>query len=164
MASAGYEEAFFYAKGEYQEHLVSKVSQHLDLQSSPEAVRLVDLGGGTGNFTQALVDFNCLKQRPLCVDPFQEMLDRAVGHPSVDTCCRGAVEFSQEADRRYDRVLLKEMVHHVPEEQLSVLYAGLARQLTPGGVVLTCTRPQEVDYPLFAAARQVRLTYGCPLL
>jgi len=52
----------------------------------------------------------------------------------------------------------------VPEEQLSVLYAGLARQLTPGGVVLTCTRPQEVDYPLFAAARQVRLTYGCPLL
>jgi hypothetical protein len=58
----------------------------------------------------------------------------------------------------------QEMVHHVPEEQLSVLYAGLARQLTPGGVVLTCTRPQEVDYPLFAAARQVRLTYGCPLL
>jgi len=37
MASAGYEEAFFYAKGEYQEHLVSKVSQHLDLQSSEEA-------------------------------------------------------------------------------------------------------------------------------
>jgi hypothetical protein len=45
----------------------------------------------------------------------------------------------------------------VAEEQLSVLYAGLARQLTPGGVALTCTRPQEVDYPLFTAARQVRL-------
>lgn len=48
------------------------------------------------------------------------------------------------------------MVHHVAEEQLSALYAGLARQLTPGGVALTCTRPQEVDYPLFTAARKVR--------
>lgn len=73
----------------------------------PEAVRLVDLGGGTGNFTQALVDFNALEQRPLCVDPFQDMLNRAVGYPAVDTCCCGAVEFAQQVDRQYDRVLLK---------------------------------------------------------
>jgi predicted TPR repeat methyltransferase len=72
-----------------------------------EAVRLVDLGGGTGNFTQALVDANALQQRPLCVDPYQEMLDQATSYPAVDTYCRGAVEFADEADRSYDRVLLK---------------------------------------------------------
>ena len=35
------------------------------------------------------------------------------------------------------------------------MFAGILRQLTPGGIVLTVTRPQEVDYPLFEAARQV---------
>jgi hypothetical protein len=30
----------------------------------------------------------------------------------------------------------------VPEEQLAAMYAGLGRQLAPGGVMLTCTRPQ----------------------
>eukprot|EP00976_Prorocentrum_cordatum_P062802 1176865-Prorocentrum_minimum.AAC.1 len=36
------------------------------------------------------------------------------------------------------------------------MFAGILRQLSPGGVALTVTRPQEVDYPLFEAARQVR--------
>lgn len=33
MVGTGYEDAFFYARGEYQEHLVQQVSQHLDLES-----------------------------------------------------------------------------------------------------------------------------------
>lgn len=39
----------------------------------------------------------------------------------------------------------------MPAEQLAALCTGLGRQLTPGGV----GGPQEVDYPLFTAARQV---------
>jgi hypothetical protein len=98
-------------------------------------VRLVDLGGGTGNFTQALVDFNALQQRPLCVDPFQEMLDRAVGYPAVDTCCCGAVEFAQQVDRTYDRVLLK-VRRRRPTRRL--LFEGGARGLLSFADVISC--------------------------
>jgi len=155
--AAGYMHAFFYAKGAYQEHLVEKVSRHLSFDQSPgpESIRLVDSGGGTGNFTQALCDVNKLVHKALCVDPFQEMLDQATPYTSVQTLCLGAVEFAQEEDQVYDRLLLKEVVHHLPDKEMPAMFAGILRQLTPGGIVLTVTRPQEVDYPLFEAARQV---------
>ena len=55
----------------------------------------------------------------------------------------------------YTHVLLKELVHHIPEDQVATMYAGLAAQLAPGGRAVTITRPQEVDYPLFRRAREV---------
>lgn len=56
---------------------------------------------------QALRDHCQLTSRPLCVDPFQAMLDQAKDFPHVDTLCQGAVEFAQDATRKYDRALLK---------------------------------------------------------
>jgi len=57
----------------------------------------------------------------------------------------------------YDVVLLKEVVHHIPEREVGALYAGLHAQLAAGGLALTITRPQllDHDYPLFHAAREV---------
>jgi hypothetical protein len=68
-----------------------------------------------------------------------------------------AVEFSQlpPADMSYTHVLLKELVHHIPEGDVPPMYSGLYRQLVPGGLAVTITRPQEVDYPLFSRAREV---------
>ena len=68
-----------------------------------------------------------------------------------------AVAFAQlpPAEMSYSRVLLKEVVHHIPPADVPALYAGLAAQLAPGGVAVTITRPQEVGYPLFARAREV---------
>eukprot|EP00240_Pyramimonas_obovata_P016149 CAMPEP_0118931002 /NCGR_PEP_ID=MMETSP1169-20130426/7497_1 /TAXON_ID=36882 /ORGANISM="Pyramimonas obovata, Strain CCMP722" /LENGTH=295 /DNA_ID=CAMNT_0006873447 /DNA_START=31 /DNA_END=915 /DNA_ORIENTATION=+ len=155
--AAGYEDAFFYAAGAYQDHLLEKVSLHLRFNGrpGPKKLRFVDLGGGTGNFTQALCDAHKLMRKAICVDPFQEMLDQATPYTSVETLCLGAVEFAQEENQVYDRVLLKEVVHHVPDAEVPGMYSGLFKQLTPGGIALTVTRPQEVDYPLFEAARQV---------
>lgn len=56
---------------------------------------------------------------------------------------------------RYSHVLLKELVHHIPAADVPAMYAGLHRQLAPGGVAVTITRPQQVDYPLFRRAREV---------
>jgi len=39
----------------------------------------VDLGGGTGNFTQALAEASGSQQRVLCVDAFAEMLQKVSG-------------------------------------------------------------------------------------
>jgi hypothetical protein len=77
-----------------------------------------------------------------------------------------AVEFAQlpPSSMRYSHVLLKELVHHIPEGQVPALYAGLYRQLVPGGTAVTITRPQEVDYPLFSRAREVRRQRACWML
>ena len=37
---------------------------------------IVDLGGGTGNFTQALAEAAGCRRRVLCVDAFAEMLQK----------------------------------------------------------------------------------------
>lgn len=54
-----------------------------------------------------------------------------------------------------DCVLLKEVIHHIPQPQWSPLFRGLHHQLAPGGVVVIITRPQEVEYPLFARAAEI---------
>lgn len=57
---------------------------------------IVDLGGGTGNFTQALADASGARRRVLCVDAFAEMLQKVQGWPlraalaaaQGSPCCR----------------------------------------------------------------------------
>ena len=86
------------------------------------------------------------------------MLAVAAGRPGVVPREQDAVAFAAATDAQafgYHRVLLKELVHHIPESDAAAMYAGLARQLAPGGLCVTVTRPQEVDYPLWGAARAV---------
>lgn len=148
--SAAYEEAFFYASGPYQDWLLSTVLEHLRLEESP-ALRLADVGGGTGNFTAELCAAAQLVEPALCVDNSPEMLELAAARPRLAPLCLDAVAFARREPEAplLDRVLLKEVVHHIPEADVPALYAGLAAQLAAKGVVLTVTRPQEVDYPLF---------------
>lgn len=132
---------------------------HLRLSESPETLRLADVGAGTGNFTAALARAAKLALPPLCVDFSDDMLAlaRRSAAPPLETLCLDAVAFSKvsPAEQGYDRLLLKEVVHHIPEPEVDGMYAGFFAQLRPGGVAVTVTRPQEVDYPLFKAARAV---------
>ena len=119
---------------------------------------MVDLGGGTGNFTAALAAAAALTAPVLCVDNSAPMLAVAAGRAGVIPREQDAVAFARSTDAQsqgYDRVLLKELVHHIPEADAAAMYAGLAAQLAPGGLCVTVTRPQEVEYPLWAAARAV---------
>ncbi|KAK3251015.1 hypothetical protein CYMTET_39645, partial [Cymbomonas tetramitiformis] len=134
VAASAYEEAFFYSTGPYQEHLLDRIESHLALDQSPgrASVRVVDLGGGTGNFTQAMFEKYQLNEKLLCVDKYQEMLDTAVAnnYSGVNTLCADAVDFSQDNSIKYDRILLKEIVHHVPNEDIPKMFGGIFSQLT----------------------------------
>ena len=55
----------------------------------------------------------------------------------------------------YDRILLKEIIHHIPETQFSTLFKGIFQQLSSEGILLIITRPQTVNYPLFTRAREI---------
>ena len=83
------------------------------------------------------------------------MLKAAAQLDGVVAVCSGGVEFAQDTARSYDRALIKEVVHHIPDEALAAMYAGIFAQLSPGGVCLTATRPCVVQYPFFDAAMQV---------
>ncbi len=41
----------------------------------------MDIGGGTGNFTQALGEAAQARRRVLCIDPFPEMLAQVLLSP-----------------------------------------------------------------------------------
>ena len=56
----------------------------------------------------------------------------------------------------YTHVLFKEMIHHVPHEQLEVIFAKLKGKLEAGGLALIVTRNQLYqDFPLPADVRYV---------
>ncbi|KAL4448274.1 hypothetical protein ABPG75_005493 [Micractinium tetrahymenae] len=155
--AATYESAFFYSSIEYRDWVMGHLLDHFRLPD--QEAEIVDLGGGTGNFTQALAEAAQVRRRVLCVDAFAEMLEKARAHPRVEAMLLDAVAFAslpaEQLGGRYSHVLLKELVHHIPEEQIPALYSGLFSQLAPGGCAVTITRPQEVDYPLFRRAREI---------
>ena len=77
----------------------------------------MDLGGGTGNFWE---EYPPDHRRVLCVDSSREMLMKAVEQRRVEPMLADAAGFATLPPSQivYDRVLLKELVHHLPPEQI----------------------------------------------
>lgn len=150
----GYQDAFFYTDGsDYNTWYVEVVTEALALSSQD---KLVDIGGGTGNFTAALAEHSGLRQKPLNVEPFEEMVKKSP--PSLDTLQLDAHAFATDAkaNHSYDRLLMKEVVHHIEADKLGETFTGICSQLKPGGRVLIVTRPsKDIEYPFFKAAYEV---------
>ena len=148
-----YSSAFFYEQGgAYETWQLAQTSARL--RAAPHHA-LVDLGGGQGRFAQLLHARCALRADVLCVDPSEAMLREAEGRPGVRVRRQDAAGFAARADEAYDRVLLKEIVHHLGATERRAMYADLHARLPPGGLVVTATRPHEPPYPFFEAASDV---------
>ena len=160
---AVYDTAPFYAPGPYEAWLLAACRERLALTSTQT---LADIGGGSGAFAAKLKQATDARWLSV-VEPSAEMLAGAKSDPAVDLAlCAGALEWAQEdhvegdgstAPIRYDRVLLKEVVHHFEASDRPRLFSELrTRRLADSGRVLIVTRPQRnIDYPLWEAAREV---------
>lgn len=147
-------QVFYDLKGPLVQWQLEQVLSKLSLGAG---TRLVDIGGGTGIFTLELV------QRSGCsavlVEPAPEMIKQAeereggAGMRCVCDSLQGFLASSSGSDERFDRVMLKEVAHHIPEDERTEAFTGLAALLEPGGKLLILTRPHNPDYPLFTAAR-----------
>jgi len=126
--------------------LTAKMVRMLDLRPTD---RLVDLGCGTAIYSADVLEQVPLRQPVTGVDPFPEMLERIPDGVRVTPLCMGAVEFS-ELPGEYDKVLVKEAVHHVTDRP--ALFRNLHRRLPPGGILLLVHVPPRLDYPLFEKA------------
>lgn len=117
---------------------------------------LVDLGGGTGMYSLDIVDQVPLHNPVIVVDPFPQMLQQIPADAPAERVAEDALVFSEQP-REYDKVLIKEAVHHVEERER--LFGNLYRRLRPGGRVLLVHVPPELDYPLFQAALERSLSW-----
>ena len=91
-----------------------------------------------------------------CADPSPAMLaqvpasDRVIPvQASAEDLAAGRASLPHD---RYDAILLKESLHHVPAHDRPVVITGLTRLLAPGGRILVVMLPARISYPLFPEA------------
>ena len=161
-STSSYEDGFFSSEGIYMDYLCQLTVDAL----KPAAGRLLlDVGGGTGNFTRRLV----AKQpgyEAVVIDPFLENSD-TTQTSRVKFVKAPAESFAKPENvwwrKGYHQVLIKEAIHHVESKDRIATYHGIRKDLEESGDgktadyprVLIITRPQQVDYPMWDAAREV---------
>lgn len=143
--SENYDDFLFYSP-EFVRCLSEKMVEHLRLEEDDV---LVDLGGGTGMYSKDILEQVKLRHPVVVVDPFKEMLAAAESHPGLRCVAADALEFS-ELPETYDKVLMKEAVHHVDDKDR--LFQNLFARLPSGGILLLVHVPPDIQYPLFAKA------------
>lgn len=144
---------FLHYSTDFVRRLTSLMVEKLSLQEDDV---LVDLGCGTGMYSVDLLEQVPLRHPVIGVDPFEEMLAHIPEEAAITPVADDALSFS-ERPGSYDKILMKEAVHHVDERER--LFANLYERLTPGGILLLVHVPPWVEYPLFSAALERCLTW-----
>jgi len=153
-----YHSAWFYAKDSpYERWQIEVVTKALEGVASREKGIFVDIGGGTGRFTDLVRKELQLEQPALCVDFSKDMLAQAGAIEGVKPVLADAVKFAESVQPSMHHIyLLKEVVHHVRDEDLGIFFSGLSRGLAQGGTCLIVTRPHsDIDYPFMKKAIEV---------
>lgn len=164
-SDSSYESAYFYSPGEYTTYLCNLVETRLGLKGIDQRRKLLDVGGGTGNFTRMLVDNNDGLEA-VVIEPFLQKSD-VIEDDKLRFVQDNAERFATEDDvwwrKGFHQVLMKEVVHHLDPSDRVKIYEGILRDLrksgetsSPNPSILIVTRPQiEIDYPLWSEARKV---------
>lgn len=156
-SSESYESAYFYSHGAYTEHLRRIVVKKLGLEAETKR-RLLDIGGGTGNFTESIVE-KSPEVEAVVVDPFLEMEQDTKQVKFAKAPAEAFARPSGEWWRKdYHQVLMKEVVHHLNNR--APIFRGILEDLpdkpSADPNILIITRPQvDIDYPLWDEAREV---------
>jgi cyclopropane fatty-acyl-phospholipid synthase-like methyltransferase len=160
-----YESAFFYEEGSYTKYLCDHVVGKMHLKGVKPRT-LLDVGGGTGNFTRMLTK-DAVGIRAIVVDPFMQESSRQEGE-ELQFVKASAEEFMNEKFDPYDQwwrkgfsqVLMKEVIHHFKDSERTKIFKGMLHGLADSSAkvpsLLIITRPQhDIDYPLWQEAREV---------
>jgi SAM-dependent methyltransferase len=138
---------FWYFSEQYQNSMLDNIIELLQLGNGDV---LADLGGGTGAYTRLLLETANLS-KAYCIEPSRNMFLEAQKIPVIESMCVDASGF-MGLDLPFTKVLLKEVVHHIPSRE--VLWHYLREKLPAEGRILIVTRPQDNALPLFEKAMQ----------
>jgi ubiquinone/menaquinone biosynthesis C-methylase UbiE len=140
-----YDEYYRYSDG-YVNYFTDKIVEDLAIKKNET---IVEVGSGTGIFAKEI-----LKKIPslhmICVDNSAIMLNRNKDE-RIMQICEDAVAFSRE-NIAYDKVYMKEFIHHISRENRLNLFRGLYSQLKNNGSLLILVEPGRLNYPLFDEA------------
>lgn len=140
-----YDDLWSYSE-DYLRFMGLKIIEYLHLTSTDS---LVDLGCGTGLFTQSISKQIQLNNPIICVDPSQEMLSQIPLTPQYQIKAADAITFVSETSG-YNKVYMKEAIHHIDDQEL--LFSSLFQSLNSSGVFLLILLPPTIEYPLFNKA------------
>ena len=111
---------------------------------------LIDLAGGTGFFSSFIHEKVGLNNKVICIDTCKEMIEKAKNYDNILTMCESASLFSHKKKMKYDKIFIKEAVHHF--ENRTEIFTRIYNQLNINGIICILTRPQNPEFPFFKAA------------
>lgn len=147
-----FEDKWFFDK-DYFGNLCQIIYKHLDFNDGNS---FLDLGCGTGNFDQALLNLAKSKSTELKlpfygVDLSKEMLEkynsRGENFKGTQSCIS---EYIASGHFKFNKILLKEVIHHINNRE--VFFKELGESLEEGGHALVLTRPKKLNFPFFKKA------------
>ncbi|MGB1204370.1 MAG: SAM-dependent methyltransferase [Chitinophagales bacterium] len=137
-------------------HEAWKLEQVIKKFQLQPADKVCDLGGGPGNFAMQIHQKAQLSNSVLVVDICKQFVEQAAQLPNVESLHTDAFSFARTPNETlFDKILIKEMIHHLDEERLHLFFKNIRQLLSPNGQLLILTRPQKVPhFPFFEAARK----------
>ena len=121
---------------------------------------LILTGGGMGDLCVDLRTQLDKFYSFLCVDPSSDLINEARRN-GIDSIIADALEFSL-LDNKYDIILMKEMIHHIPIQSLTTVFQNIHKQLNPSGSIMIETRPVDTDFPFFNKVKEIWKTTQPP--
>lgn len=135
----------------YSDDFVLQISREIiNILELQENDILVDLGCGTGIYSKAIKQIKKLENKIICSDLSEKMLE-ALDKNHFETYAINAVNFSK-IRLRYNKVFIKEMIHHLSDNEKKVLYRNLYKNINKNGILSILLLPPTIEYPLFPAA------------
>lgn len=142
---------------EYKNFVIEHIHHSLELNSQDI---LVDIGGGTGTFTQRLTQEASLT-KAYCIEPSAEMCLEASHLDNIEAIHTDAHGFIA-CNLPYTKILFKEVIHHITER--STFWTAAYDQLPLKGKLLIITRPQEIEFPFWQGAKEAFKAHQPPLI
>ena len=142
-----YEELWMFSK-EYEQQMLSNILSRLSFSIDD---KFVDIGGGNGKYTLNVARKAHLCNEPICVEP-SNLADIAKENTNLFVYKEDAISFAKR-DKKYDKVLIKEAIHHIPNR--TEFFKELKKRLPLNGKLLIVTRPQHPPLPFFKKQKEI---------
>ncbi len=145
--SKNYDDLWEYSK-DFVRFISENICNLLDLKSTDI---FVDLGCGSGLFTKEINNQIQFTNPVICSDISSDMLAQLSNDSQYECIATDAISFSYEP-RFFDKIIVKEMIHHLNKDEQESLIKNLFERLNVGGKFLLILLPPTIEYPLFEKA------------